>query len=287
MAGFANMGELGRADDEGRTHFCSFRKVVSQTVNSTNVWMDLSMSSGNPSPQYYASSPLVASTLDGSRGIFHGADKSPSTKWLYEFGVTASNVNAVSQYRLVDYLLYYSFVDLDDTDVQTFNNTTTLPRYTTGAGVRVMGTVVAPTTGGGSFTFDYVNQDGEARTSPVIPLDTGASNIATLVATAPALSAAPGYGPFLPLTGGDTGVRSITSLTMSSPGGGLMALVLVKPLFDFVIREAPVAHEFVMWGPGGARPVQIIDGAYLGIIGRAAASLSGVSFTGHCRFAWN
>ena len=287
MAGFSNMGDLGRADDEGRTHFCSFRKVPSQTTTAVGQWLDMSMSAGNPPPQYYAASPLVASALDGQRGIFHGADKSPSTKWLFELGITTNSANAIGQYRLLDFLLYYPFIDLDDTDAQVMDNTVPSPRYATGAGVRVMGTLVAPTTGGGSFTFDYVNQDGEARTSPVIPLDTSSNSIATLVGTTPAKSAAPGYGPFLPLTGGDTGVRSITSVTMIAPGGGLMALTLVKPLFDFVIREANVAHEFVLWGPGGARPVQIVDGAYLGLIARTASSVASTSFVGHCRFAWN
>lgn len=287
MAGFANMGEFGRADDEGRTHFCSFRKAPSQSPTVVGQWIDLSMVSGNPPPQYYAASPLVASTLDGQRGIFHGDDKTPATKWMYEFGIACNGANLVGAYKLLDYLLYYPFIDLDDTDTQTLTNTMTLPRYTTGAGVRVMGTVVAPTTGGGSFTFDYVNQDGETRTSPVIPLDTGSTSIALIVGTTPALSAAPGYGPLLPLAGGDTGVRSITSVTMLSAGGGLMALTLVKPLFDFVIREVNVAHEFVLWGPGGARPVQIVDGAYLGLIGRMSGGISGLTFTGHCRFAWN
>lgn len=288
MAGFANMGEFGRADDEGRTHFCSFRKVPSQAITTVGQWLDMSMSAGNPPPQYYAASPLVASVLDGQRGIFHGADKSPATKWLYEIGLTTNSNNALGHFRLLDFLLYYSFIDLDDTDTQTLTNTTPLPRYATGAGVRVMGTIVAPTTGGGSFTFDYVNQDGESRTSPVIPLDTASNNIAMIIGTTPALSAAPGYGPFLPLTGGDTGVRSITSVTMLAPGGGLMALTLVKPLFDFVIREANVAHEFVLGQSIGRRPVQIVDGAYLGLIGRSTVgSWATFTFTGHCRFAWN
>lgn len=284
MAGFANMGEVGRADDEGRTHFCSFRKAPAQSV-SAGEWQDLSLAAGNPPAQYYAASPLVASVLDGQRGIFHGDDKTPATKWLYEFGITATSANAVGQYRLVDFLLYYPFIDLDDTDPQTTTNTTTLPRYTTGAGVRVMGTLVAPTTGSGSFTFDYINQDGAARTSPVIPLSSTAGAIGAVVSSFSNNLLAP--GPLLPLTGGDTGVRSITSVTVLVAGGGLMALTLVKPLFDFVIREANVAHEFVMWGPGGARPVQIVDGAFLGLIGRPTNSLSGVFLTGHCRFVWN
>ena len=81
--GFAGTRDLLLAEQEGRTHFCSFRKVPSQ-ASTAGWWVDLSMAGGNPLPNYYASEPLVRAALNGDRGIWHGDDKSPSTKHLTE-----------------------------------------------------------------------------------------------------------------------------------------------------------------------------------------------------------
>lgn len=289
MAGFANVGELSAAIAAGQDHFCSFRKVPSQATASTgNEWLDLSMAAGNPVPQYYAASPLESATLNGQRGIFHGADKSPATKWLYEVGLTTSSANAVGMWTLLDYVLYYPFIDLDDTSgPQAMTNTVTLPRYTTGAGLRAMLVCVAPTSGtGGTFTYDYVNQDGTAKTSPTITLPTLSETIATVIGYAASFASAP-TGPFLPLAAGDTGIRSVTSVTMTASAGGLASLVLVKPLLSTAIREVSVVHEVPLYGPGGMRLVEIKDGAYLGWIARTANSLATTSTVGHLRFAWN
>ena len=167
MTGFRSVREYASAFDEGRSHFCSFRKVPSQASTAFS-WVDLSMAAGNPLPNYYASTPLVAATLDGFRGLFHGDEKSPATKHLVEWGLVTAGAALVGPYQLLDYLLYYPFVDGDDTDVQAMDNTVTLPRYTDGAGVQMMAVCVAPTTGGGSFTVTYINQDGVEKTTPLM-----------------------------------------------------------------------------------------------------------------------
>ena len=47
--------------------------------------------------------------------------------------------NAVPNYvMMLDYLLYYPFVDMSVTDAQPLVNTVTLPRYTSGVGVQIM-----------------------------------------------------------------------------------------------------------------------------------------------------
>lgn len=281
--GFRNVGALAAAHDAGRTHFCSIRKVPSQTTVALN-WADLSMAAGNPKPQYYASTPLEAAVLDGFDGIFHGDAKSPATMHLTDIGLVTPTAGFVGRFMLLDYLLYYPFVDGDSLDPQPLVNDITLPRYTSGDGVRVMAVASAPTTGGGAFTFDYVDQDGNAKTSPSISVNTTAANIATLVTSEQGQVA--GGQPFLRLADGSTGVRQITGIQFSSASGGLIALVLVKPLIDLAIREVSTMAEkcFPYLHPGAPK---IEDGAYLNLIVNCAATIAAGQLAGYVKFAWS
>lgn len=282
MPGFATIREYVDAQENGQVHFCSIRKVPSQ-ASTARWWVDLSMAAGNPLPNYYASTPLEAAVLEAQRGIWHGADKSPSTKHLTEWGLMSPTTGLVGQYSLLDYLLYYPFVDLDDTDAQVLDNTVTLPRYETGEGVRAMLVCVAPTTGGGAFTFDYIDQDGNAKTSPAQSLPTTASTIAQLLRQ-PATASAD--GPFLKVASGTTGIRRVTSWTNSTPGGGLAALVLVKPLADLAIYEISNMNE-VEYVSRRAGPPRIYDGAYLNMIMNCSATVAAGLLAGYMKFAWN
>ena len=284
MTGFRNVKAYADSFEEGRTHFCSFRKIPSQ-ASVAGWWVDLSMAAGNPLPNYYASSPLTAAVLDGFRGLFHGDDKAPGYKVLTDFSLITPTAALVGQYMLLDYLLYYPFVDGDDTDVQTMDNTVTLPRYEGGDGVMVMAVAVAPTTGFGTFSFTYINQDGVEHTSPVMSCSVTASPIATIATSQQNVAGTP-PGPFLTLASGDTGVRSIVSVQFVVPNGGLLSLVLVKPLADSAIREINTAKEvsYVNHRPG---PPRIYDGAYLGFIMNCANTVAAGTLAGHLRFAWS
>jgi hypothetical protein len=247
--------------------------------------MDYSMAAGNPLPQYYASTPLEAAVLDGMRGIFHGASKAPATMHLVNLMLMASTAASVGLYRICDYLLYYPFIDGDSTDTQTLDNTITLPRYTDGAGVRAILVAVAPTAGGGSFTFDYINQDGNPATAPTQLYSTTTAGITSLATAQPAVAGST-PGPFLQLNAGDTGVRQITAFTNITSTGGLLALVLVKPLADAVIREinTPTELPFVNNRPGAP---QILDGAYLNFISLPGGSVAAAPLVGSATFAWS
>jgi hypothetical protein len=284
--GFTGIAEYAGAEAAGRTHFCSFRKVPSQ-ASTAGWWVDLSMASGNPVPNYYAAAPLEAKVLDGFDGIWHGDNKSPASKHLTAFGLMTPTAALVGQYVLCDYVLYYPFVDGDSSDAQAFDNTVTLPRYTTGDGLQVMAVLVAPSTGSGQFTFEYVNQDGNTSTSPTQFCATTAANIATIATSQQALSStSQPAGPFLTLAAGDRGVRSITSVTFTVPNGGLVALVLVKPLASFAIREVSTMNEvqLVRLRPGCP---QIEDGAYLNLLCNPAGSVAAGILAGYATFAWS
>ena len=63
------------AELAGQTAFATWRKTPTQTTGS-GIWFDLSMSPGNPVPNYYAASPNIAIALSQSTdgGIFYGGN---------------------------------------------------------------------------------------------------------------------------------------------------------------------------------------------------------------------
>jgi len=287
MGALRTFGVFGNAYESGRVHPCSFRKVLSQSIPA-GWWHDLSMSSGSPLPNYYASAPLEAAQLLSTRGIWHGTDQAPATKYLAQLELT-STVNLLGgPYRLCDYLLYYPFVDADTTDLQVMDNTTSsLSRYVDGAGVRVMAVMQAPATVlSAAFTFDYVNQDGVIRTSPIQGTSSGTfGGIGNLYTSAQVGTVNSPGGPFLKLASGDTGVRSIETVSFTVPSGGLIALVLVKPLVDLAAREINNPVEIIF---GRDRmPVPIVDGAYLNFIVLSQSGVSASTLGGTAQFIWS
>lgn len=272
--GFNGTRDLILAEQEGRTHFCSFRKVPSQASSALG-WVDLSMAAGNPLPQYYAASPLEAARLDGMRGIFHGDDKAPSTMHFTDWNVVTPTANCVGRLKALRYGLYYPFIDGDSLDQQDLVNAVTALNPPPG-GWKVMIVAVAPTAGGGTLTFNYL-RNGVEKTSPLIALNTAVVNIASI---------ATGGLPFARMADGDTGVDSIVSVTFVSPSGGLFAFVLVDPLGDIATREigTPAEKNFVQTHPGAPR---IFDGDYINFIGNCTGSVAAGIFSGFCKFAWS
>jgi len=268
----------------GAEHYTTFRKSPSQATVA-NVWTDLSINSGtgNPVPNYYASSPLVSATLNYNEGLWHGGAVSPANKYLARMMVSVQTATPLPlTVNLLDYLLYYPFVDMDSTDQQTMTNSVTLPRYTTGSGVQLM--MVSHTTyvGGQTFQISYTNQDGTAgRTTPLQTINT-AGNAYSMVTGGPTANS---QGPFVSLQVGDTGIRSIESITFNAGGGGLCALVLVKPLATHVVRgiDAPTERDYFTETP--SMP-QIVDGAYLNFIACPSGSIAAVPVFGDATFVW-
>lgn len=277
-----NVRELVDAIEAGRRHTAHFRKLPVQ-ITLARQWADLSMVAGNPVPNYYASTPLVAATLDGSRGLFHGDDKAPSTKRLTRLAICGNTAGTVGKYRLMDYLLYYPFIDLDDTSgEQVMSNPVTLPRYEDGDGVKAVLIAVAPTVGGGSFEYSYIDSQGNPQTSGPINMNASVSAIGVC----PTFEAGNvGAEFFLPIAN-SRGIRSVTGFNVIAGGGGLGALVLVRPITDLATCElnAVSEAEFVSGWPGAPR---VLDGAYLNFMLCCGGSFAGASITGSADFVWD
>lgn len=289
MAGFANVQAMVNAELNGQSTFFTFRKAPTQT-NAINTWFDLSMSPGNPIPQYYASTPLasVALTQSNDGGLFHGAAVTPSKKYLRKICINPiTNTLAPMVFRVLDYLMYYPFIDEGTVDPQPLTNNVTLPRYTDGKGVKIMAVSVAARTGGQTFNCSYTNQDGVSGRTTVTAIQSSAGTTNGCVITSDRAVAGT-CGPFLTLQSGDTGVRSIESVQMvSGTDVGLFALVLVKPLFEFQIMEVQSPTEVDLLKDFSNCP-QIQDNAYLNMIMNPIVSgtVSG-AINGYIQTVWN
>jgi hypothetical protein len=280
--GFRNTKHLVDSINGGKSLTSHFRKVPG-LATTAGCWADVGMAAGNPPPNYYASAPLVAAVLDKWTGIFHGDNKSPSETYITDLMLCTPTAAMLGPYFLLDYALYYPFVDLDDTDPQTMDNAVSIPRYTDGSGVRVMLVAQAPTVGLGQFIMTYINQDGVEKTSPTNYLTTSGMNMGTILTMQPASTG--GRGPFVILADGDTGVRRILTFTNLVSNGGLGCLVLVKPLATTSIREINTPMEISFPDMRTPNP-RVVDGAYLNFICNPAGSIAAGLLTGRINYAW-
>jgi len=284
--GFATVTELVDAKVAGQSWYSTWRKSPSQ-VSTIGIWFDLSMSPGSPVPQYYAATPLVGAPMSYSdeQGLYHGRNVAPATKHLKRLTVLSGVATALPMpMMLCDYLFYYPFIDEGSTDEQALDNTLTLPRYTDGAGVQVMAVSVAGRTGGQTFTIGYTNSDGVAgRVSPAVIQNTVSVNGSIVTSNRATARAS---GPFIPLQAGDTGVRSVETVTMAGADVGLFALVLVKPLAQLQLRgiDAPVEVDY--FTDFGQLPT-IVDDAYLNFLACPSGSLAATPLHGDITVVWN
>lgn len=220
------------AETDGASRRYQWRKVPSQ-VTTAGYWFDLSLSPGNPVPKYwFDATPLIAKSISQSTdgGIYHGQDTAPKQQFLRMTTAMSSSATGLPlPLILCDFLLYYPSVDDSLLDEQLLDNTITLPRYTDGKGVQVIAVTVAGRTGGQSFYFTYTNSDGVSGRISQTVQQNAISAIGTI--TTSSLSTLLQSGnPFIGLQSGDTGVRSIESVTMLGVDVGLFSLILVKPI---------------------------------------------------------
>ena len=237
--------------------------------------------------------------VDPTRGIYVPT-VSPATQHLRNLKLMSaassatSTTNARQGLILADYLLYYPFIDTDAVgEQQDMTNTATIPRYEGGQVVAVSQSTASTT---GQFTFTYTNENGVAgRVSQnhfTFAVGAGGQVVASSVGSAAS------YHPFCSLQAGDSGVKSIESVTFTAAGGGLMALVIVKPLMTaYVTQEARRTTSGNLESYGACdefaamihnRPAKIIDGAVLNLLAAGhGGSLASSFLVGLVETTWN
>jgi len=296
--GFGNIAEYANADELGQTWFTSFRKVANSTATVTSSYVDYGYYSGTPLANFYASTPLEAAYIDETRGI-RVPNASPLRQYLKNItcmtaASSASNTASRNQkLMLADYLMYYPFIDTDSTDQQDMVQSVTLPRYSYG---HVMAISQSASSTIGQFTMKYTNQNGVANRTSVNTftqiVSGGGQSLVSNVSGG-------GFNPFIPLQAGDTGVKSIESVTFTQPGGGLLALVIVKPIQIFFLFEecrtsttgniesygSATSFESLLMKAGAP---EIKNGAVLGLISKCqGGSLASSTLSGYIETVWN
>jgi hypothetical protein len=287
---FRGIKDVVDAELAGKVRQYAFTKTISQATNA-GIWFDYSMSGGNPGPKYwFDAEPLTAKAVYQSQdgGLYHGANVSPSTKYLRSFTFQVSSANATASPLIIaDYLLYYPTVDEGTTDPQIMDNTVTLPRYTDGEGVQIMAVSLASRTGGQQFDVSYTNSQGVSGRAAGRGYQNGSTGIGSIVTcnTAAGINTAT-PNPFMALQAGDTGVRSIDSVTMLGTDIGLFSLVLVKPIAYSVVLSANVIVEKDFLIMSEQLPI-IQDDAYLGLLTVPQGNMSTNTIRGDLKVIWD
>lgn len=303
MPGFVGIRDWCDAPDKGRYHLTTFRKQVASAATVANDFIDYTYFAGNPPANFYASAPLEAAYVESIRGLHvppMTGDQKQFVKSIMVMSAAATATSTSNQNQrlmLCDYLMYYPFIDTDAVgEQQDMVQSAALSRYTDGVGVQIMCVGQSAASTVGTFTVSYTNQDGVPGRVSQTTYTKAISGGGVLVSST--TSAAAGSQPFVQLQAGDTGVRSIESVTMSAAGGGLMALVLVKPLMHFYSTQEcrrTTATTFDSFGAAShfesvihRQPVEIKNGAVLGIVGLGnAGSLASSILTGVLETHWS
>jgi len=186
---------------------------------------------------------------------------------------------------LVDMQGYYPGINMNVGTAQTLVGSPTL-RYTDGVGVRPY-LVVTATTGATAhnLSLSYTNSAGTAGRALPVTVSATASAITPHITHSG--TAANNYGPFLPLAGGDLGVRSVQTITLSAASGaGTAALVLARPILQLPITTVSILSERDLVNQLPSMP-RIMDGACLTWLYFAgAATAANTNFYGHLESAW-
>jgi hypothetical protein len=203
-------------------------------------------------------------------------------------GVSQTNVEIM----LYDLLGVYPLIDGDSTDVQSLTNSLALPRYTNGNGVRiVLVNHIAPATIDASFTMNYTNSSGNAKS--VTGAARAAGTTGTVAYSVTTLAALSNLAPFVVLDAYCKGVRTVDSIKFSSAPGGLWCIYLLKPLIQTSCRGGltgstqTVTTEYDLCKQNGFNLPRIYDGATLGALYWNTGGVVGTSFFGHLTFVWN
>jgi hypothetical protein len=267
---FNNVADYADYRSEGAWQQSHYFKTGNPATGVAGRWLDLSMGAGHPVVNFYAAAPLTATALtnvNGNKGVYTGPNPGTGkTKHLHTLTIDTSAAAVPSSYILADYLMYYPFIDTDSSDLQVMDNTATLPRYTTGEGVQCF---VVSQGGmlGANFnslcTMEYTNSDGvTGRTTTFALIGTPVTGVLACAGSNATAATTTQCSPFVPLVTGDKGIRSIQSVTVTTPIGGVCAFVLCYSLASIPQFTNVTQVEKTFFSRTGRAPM-IYDGAFL------------------------
>ena len=282
------------AYDNGRWHHQYFMK--NPGLAGDNYWQDWAFASGKPGVNarigdVAAFTPMIA--IANQAIYFPAVPTVGQERRLAELNIT-STASGASQtscaFLLYDLVGTYPLLDGDSTDPQIMDNTLTLPRYTSGDGIRaVLVNHVSGQAQAGTGVYSYVCSHGDTETN--IPFGVANVGLNKVASTGSQASNATIGSLFLPQGIGDTGIQYITSLQFVTPPSGVWCLYLLKPLAWISNNDGQAAGPkcstekmFVMHD--SCRMPRIYDGAHLGFFYMPIGGSRTVSMAGHAVFIW-
>ena len=298
MSGFTSQDNMINAISTlGQSYRTDWQKsTFATTAHTAGLWYSLMRGGGNPAADTILGTgtnlafQALSDTVATASGIPHGGDVGGGTGYkvlLSAAAQTAAAATAPCVLMLVDMLGFYPITTVTTTGAQTLNNTVTLPRYTTGAGVQAF---LTPSTVMGAatpnITLNYTNSAGVAgKATPVtLPIGNSAAAVTSVVYSG---TGSGKYGPFIPLAAGDAGIRSVQSINLSaSYVSGVLNLMLCRPLLTLPITTLGVTAERDLVNQFASMP-RVYDGACLHWLMLAGAATPVASpLSGHLEFGW-
>lgn len=283
---FRTVNELAAAQAEAGRYWQQHFFKTTLPVGVAGRWVDHSVGAGQPVYNAYVGTQLEFTPLvgAGNRSIYAGP-ATGAAKFIQTLQVgSASGPQAI---LLCDYLGFYPLVDGDTTDAQLLDNTQSLPRYASGEDVQAFLVAQVPMTAGAqaSCTMSYTNSAGVAGRTSTFGVY-GEDTIGRLVAQTAASGGTGALAPFVKLDNGDTGIRSVQSITLSAATGGLFNVVLARPLASLqIFLDAIVAEKnFVREGVPMPR---VENGAFLQMLSLRGTANAAAPFRGFVDFAWS
>lgn len=253
----------------------TFSKTV-PTNTVANTYTTLWDSDGIPAAGGYSGATYTAAQVTGSTTGALRFTNATAPRNLFALGGTGFTPTASGNGTLLvlDRLLYYPGINHATTGATAMTNGVALSRYTTGAGVM-------------AFLEVTTGLNATAHTVQLTYTDSAGNSGNTTTAITPIASSAarriPYAGLFFPLAAGDTGVRSVQTVTVTGAGAtGTSALILAKPLFEIPLPSVSVAEKLDLLKDEIDLP-EINDDAALMFIVVSQAAATTPSYCGRLR----
>jgi hypothetical protein len=291
MPGFTSVDMIADAVTNGRVHQQMYYKPT-MFFPGAAVWFDGSASSGTPIYNPYLNTALVGTALSNSTNL--GINTGPSlaneqSKYLLTAGLSMSGSGIPATAVLLDYLLFYPFVDCSELGQQDMIANDNLPRYRDGVGVFPIVVVQIPNIAGsfGKMTMNYLDTDENDQTVNVELI--GSTTIGTMMQTTDiGKNAAAGSRSLFPrVADGTKGMKAIKNVTFATSMGGFCTIVLVKAIATIPVWEQATFSEKTYFQHTATLP-EIKDGAFLNLSFIQASGGGAISpITGYFDFIWS
>ena len=286
-------GDLMAAYQAGQSHAMRICRTSSSSGTSAN-WNDWSMGSGQPSYDAHIGTALAFTPKSNSPSSClwlppaAGMDRRLVSMTMGA-GISTSSISIY----ICDFIGFYSQIDGDSSSLQSFDNSTPLPRYANGEGVQMfLVQNVAPATSAGVATITYTDTLGVSQQTTFNV--NAATSIGTIINGTIPGSANLNGSAFIPLSGNGRGVASVQSIQFGTAPSGNHALCLVKPITQWVHNDdAPgtvtgpsqylTDKEFMMQSAGICPSIP--EGCQIMMLNRSSVSATPVFF-GELLFVW-